>query len=143
MKHVSEILRKPISYSEQLESKEWIEFGRKIRFDSENACQMCRQNSGITHVHHIFYEPDRLLWEYERWEVMLLCAPCHFGMHAQLKAFRKCVFGKMDPKTFQVLNGVLAAGLQAYDPLTLVHAMASFVSTPRLVIGQAKAWNQS
>jgi len=143
MKHVSQLLRNPQSYAEQLQTNEWKAFGRKVRSEKQNACQVCRRSNVETQVHHVFYDPSRKLWEYESWEVQLLCRECHQGMTEQLKAFRKAVFGKLNPRTFQILNGVLSAGLQAYDPLTLVHAMASFVSTPRLVIGQAKAWNTS
>lgn len=103
-------------------------------------CSICRRADRALQVHHLFYEPGRELWEYGDQEVIVICAPCHRELHAELQRFRKHIFSKLSPAHFKILNGALAVGLEQYDPMVLVHAFAEFVSTPSLVRRYAEAW---
>lgn len=128
------------SYARLLSEPEWNTFRNAVFANKEKACQVCRRTDKVLQVHHIFYEQDRKPWEYEMDEVMLLCEDCHRGMHEQLKNFRKFVFGHLDPQTFKILNGALAAALVTYDRIVFAHALAEFVSNPRIVQNYANEW---
>lgn len=128
-------------YARQLQSEGWKTLGRNIRNKRGNACQCCRRSDVITHLHHVFYDPDRKdICDYDESDLILLCQHCHRDLHEQLQAFRRCVFARLGPKQFRVLNGALTVALKQYDPLTFVHALAEFVSNPRLVERHADAW---
>lgn len=140
MKSIDQILSRS-GYAKKLDTAEWRNFSERIRKESGNFCQCCKRANLSTQVHHIFYDSERQPWEYQRDEVVLLCAGCHKAIHEQLKQFRKFVFGKMTPQAFQVLNGALAVAFEKYDPLTFAHALAEFVSTPTMIQRYANAWN--
>lgn len=140
MKSAAQILSAS-SYQKQLNSDQWRNFSAAIRH-SRKFCECCKQSGKILQVHHLFYEPDKKLWDYQHDEVMVLCENCHKELHEQLKKFRKYVFKYLSPQQFQVLNGALLVGLIEYDPLTFVHALAEFASNRRVVENHARAWGR-
>lgn len=138
MKSIKQILSRS-SYSEQINSDEWRSFAKGIRRD-RNYCECCRRSDIQLQVHHIFYDFDRKLWEYEAGEVMVLCVGCHQSITDELKQFRKHVFKYFNGPTLKILNGALAVAMTQYDPAVFVHALAEFVGNQRLVENHAKAW---
>jgi hypothetical protein len=138
MKNVAQIINGS-SYLSQLNSKEWKQFSKIVR-EQRNFCECCRMGDRQLQVHHLFYEPDRQLWEYTNEEVVVLCESCHKEIHEQLKRFRKFVFRYLTPNTFQILNGCLAVGLTRYDPLVFLHAFAEFTGNENLVNNHARAY---
>lgn len=129
-------------YNADLDSDEWRRFASHVRSVQGNYCQLCRLGNKPNHVHHIFYDHTRKLWEYEMDEVLVLCESCHKQLHEQLNVFRKHVFHKLNPASFRVLNGALTVALDQYDPLTFVHALSEFVTSPGLIERYAKAWGE-
>jgi hypothetical protein len=131
-------------YDSLLKTMEWRAFAHRQKEAASFACQICRRGGpGIElNVHHHAYESDRLPWEYEPWEVAVLCKTCHHEMHVQLQAFRRNVFRHLTPQSFRVLNGALAVGLdrQRNDPLEVCHAIAALISTPGSVPRFARSW---
>lgn len=121
-------------------SEEWKRFAREMRRAKGNFCECCKQGNIPTQVHHLFYEEGRKLWDYKFDEVIVLCAPCHHELHAELQNFRKAVFGNLDPKAFRVLNGALAVAFKQYNPLVFAHALAEFVASPSMIQRFADAW---
>ncbi len=142
IKSAGTILKNVSSYAARLDNDNWRDFSREMRRTKGNFCQCCRMGDKVTQVHHVAYEMGREPWEYEADEVVILCADCHHRLHAQLNAFRRHVFQHLTPTAFQVLNGALKVGLTQYDPLTFVHALAEFASTPRMVANFAAAWSK-
>lgn len=140
MRTVASVLGKA-SYDEQISSPHWLAFSKKMlaKFD---ACQCCHRSDIRRQVHHLFYDWERKLWEYDEKEVVVLCELCHRELHDGLKDFRKYVFRFLTPKALKTLNGALAVGLTQYDPLIFVHALAEFVSNKQLVENHAKAWSK-
>ncbi len=130
------------SYSKQLRSDEWKAFSAHIRRD-QKCCQMCRRSDVMIQVHHIFYDFEKKLWEYEREDVMVLCEVCHTTMHEELKKFRKHVFKHLNAQSFKILNSALETGLTKYVPLVFCHALAEFSGNARLVENHARAWGVS
>jgi hypothetical protein len=129
-------------YRELLKSDEWKAFSRDIRQNHGGCCAICKRRDVITHVHHFYYDPNRLPWQYNSDEVVLLCETCHREMHKELQQFRKFVFGKLTPRTLQILNGALAVGLDNNDPLLLAHAIAEMCASPASVQRFAHAWEK-
>ena len=140
MKTISQIFKSISPYHDSLKRNEWKSFARGVRSSRGNTCETCRRCNVETHVHHLFYEPDKQPWEYDHSDVMLLCAECHKQMHEHLKQFRKYVFRNLDPKSFRVLNGALAVGLSEYNPLEFCYAVAEMASSPRSVKAFLKSW---
>jgi hypothetical protein len=122
-----------------MDSDEWWAFAKEVR-ENHPFCAYCRRADVKLNVHHIFYDWNRKLWEYEPDEVMVLCESCHKEMHEQLYAFRKHVFKKLTPQAFRVINGALAVAVEQYDPLVFAHALCEFVSNDHLVNNHANAW---
>lgn len=139
---IGQIFGRGAHYKALLQSDEWKAFSRDIRQNYGGCCAVCKRRDIVTHVHHLFYDLDRLPWEYGNEEVVLLCAPCHHEMHQHLQSFRKYVFGKLTPQTFRVLNGALAVGLDHNEPLKLMHAIAELCGSPNSVNRFAKAWDE-
>ena len=138
MKSIGEIFGST-SYASQIKDERWTAFAAGIR-KQRNFCECCRRSGIVLQVHHLFYEFNRNLWDYDGDEVIVLCESCHKDIHEQLKQFRKHVFRYLNGQSFKVLNGALAVGLTTYDPLTFCHALAEFVSNKRLVENHARAW---
>lgn len=141
MKSLSDILSGN-SYKQQVGSSQWRNFAAAVR-SKRKACECCRRSDVELHVHHLFYDFKKNLWEYDDDEVIVLCRGCHEEIHEQLKKFRKFVFRYLNGQTFQVLNGALAVALTQYNPIIFTHALAEFVSNPRLVQNHADAWQMS
>jgi hypothetical protein len=104
------------------------------------ACESCKQGGKPLQVHHLFYDPDREPWDYQIDEVVLLCSTCHEQLHGELARFRRYVFRKLTPAAFRVVNGALAAGLDAHDPLKFAYAVASMAASPGSVERFAADW---
>lgn len=139
MKHVGQLIGGN-RYQQKLNSEEWRRFSRGVRNSKGNFCECCKMGNTELQVHHIYYDANREPWEYSTDELIVLCRGCHKDIHEQLNNFRKFVFGKMSHQSFRVLNGALAVAFEKYDPLVFAHALAEFVSTPRMVENFARAF---
>jgi hypothetical protein len=138
MKTANQIINR-LSYQEQLKDPRWKSYAAAIK-EQRNFCENCRRRDVRVEVHHLFYEWDRMLWEYEQEEVVVLCSSCHSEIHEELKKFRKYVFRYLTPKLFKILNGCLAVGLTKYQPLVYLHALAEFTGNEPLVTNHARAY---
>jgi DNA-directed RNA polymerase subunit M/transcription elongation factor TFIIS len=52
-------------------------------------CQKCGDKESTLHVHHTFYEKERMMWEYERGHLITLCDKCHKVTHAHLDNIKR------------------------------------------------------
>lgn len=138
---VKSILGRSFSYKQQLMTPQWAAFKREVRWKKGNACEICKRGDQVMNVHHWFYDPERSLWEYELWEVSLLCEICHQEMHKRLNEFRQFVFPKLTPNVFRVLNSALVVGLQFNDPLKLAYAIAEMSASPGSVERFCNYWH--
>lgn len=121
------------AYAALLKRKEWKAFSDKFRYFKSNACHVCKRCDKPTHIHHIYYEKDKMPWDYPFDALLLLCSGCHEALHDHLREFRKYAFSYLKPDSFRVLNGALAAGLRIHDPLTFCYAIAGLACNKRLV----------
>lgn len=142
MNSIGQILGKGAVYRQLLQTDEWRKFSENVRQNYGGCCNVCKRRTGPTHVHHLFYDPNRLPWEYATSDVVLLCQVCHEQLHEHLQKFRRYVFSKLTPRAFQVLNGALAVGLDYNDPLELCHAIANMCASPNSVKRFAHDWSK-
>lgn len=126
-------------YSDLLRYPEWRVFAHGCKEAGGFVCQLCppergRREASALQVHHWWYESDRWPWEYDRRDVVVLCASCHEGLHEQLEVwkrwaqahwresrvpfsvfqqlFRRFVFPGLTPAGFAALNGRLMLGAE-------------------------------
>ena len=68
-------------YSELLKDPRW----QKRRLEALQAagfrCQKCPASDKTLHVHHLFYVPGRMPWEYELEDLLVVCDDCHAKGH--------------------------------------------------------------
>lgn len=131
--------RSKLIISDEYGRPEWQRFRQRI-IRNRRCCECCKQSGKVLQVHHVFYDWQRRIWEYEDHEVIVLCEACHKELHKCLSDFRSYVFRHLKPQSFRVLNGALSVALKKYDDLQFCHALAEFVSNSRLVENHAKAW---
>lgn len=70
-----------MTYSEQLQHPKWQE--RRLQILSKRGfhCEDCGDKETQLHVHHRRYVKGRKVWEYEDWELGVLCKKCHGMEH--------------------------------------------------------------
>jgi hypothetical protein len=103
---VREIKAQPyryIPYYDQLNMKEWAYFRLYVIISKGRKCELCDYNN-MDHlqVHHPEYKKQRMLWQYELSEVMVLCKQHHKKVHMpklrekhnKTKSIKKIVDGK-------------------------------------------------
>lgn len=127
-------------YENKISRPEWKAFASQVRNARGRACESCKRGNVSLQVHHVFYDPAIEPWEYAMGDVVVLCSACHGEIHEQLKSFRRAVFRNLNGPAFKILNGALAVAFEQYQPLVFAHALAEFVSNPRLVQNHAGAW---
>lgn len=140
--HAASLVSRIESHQEQYRNPKWIECSREKKRCCPY-CECCKRADVRLQTHHLFYDPSLKLWEHEQKDLVVLCESCHGALHEQLKHFRRTVFGKLNGRSFQVLNGALNVGLEEHDALTFAHALAEFVSNPQMLKRYAEAWNKN
>lgn len=121
----------------QRHTVEWRTFVDRVRRAKGDACQACKAGQALQ-VHHPFYLPDRMLWQYEIDEVQLLCDRHHAESHAELERFKRYVYPHLLPRELATLNGALAVGLGHCEPMTVAHAVAGLMASPGAIVRFAK-----
>ena len=85
-------------YYKYLEDPRWIAKSKEIKSKFGWKCQKCGAIDKPLHCHHQFYvnDPDgrRLPWEYPNETFQVFCNDCHYGLHDQLREYRKLKFEK-------------------------------------------------
>lgn len=71
-----------LSYQEQLQRPEWQNKRWEILKRDKNKCTKCGDRNRL-HVHHLYYLPNKLAWEYDNKCLVTLCHKCHYEEHAE------------------------------------------------------------
>lgn len=66
-----------MTYSEQLQTWEWYNKREEILKRDNHKCQRCSDPPEQLHVHHKYYEPNLMAWEYPNEALITLCLWCH------------------------------------------------------------------
>lgn len=66
-----------MNYSVQLKSPKWQKKRLEI-FERDNfKCRCCKEKEKTLHVHHLYYLPNTMLWEYDLEGMVTVCENCH------------------------------------------------------------------
>lgn len=65
------------AYSKLLLDPRWQKKRLEILNRDNWECQSCFDKEETLHVHHCYYEKDKLPWEYENESLLTVCATCH------------------------------------------------------------------
>ena len=73
--------RKPYAkYEEQLKDNKWKAFRWFVLKVRGESCEICGETKNLQ-VHHIKYIPNKMAWEYNVTQVMVVCRECHKKIH--------------------------------------------------------------
>jgi hypothetical protein len=70
-----------MSYREQLLHPNWQRKRLETLESAGWACEACESTDETLHVHHRRYIKGRMVWEYEREDLQVLCGSCHQRHH--------------------------------------------------------------
>lgn len=66
-----------LSWREQMNDQRWIEKSEKIKQRDEYKCLVCNSNEHYIEVHHLYYMPGMLAWEYDDESLVTICRKHH------------------------------------------------------------------
>ena len=81
------------TYSDLLKDPRWQKKRLEILQRDEFKCRSCTDDLSTLHVHHWFYDPDLLPWEYNENDLITLCETCHNAITALDKLLKHSDFG--------------------------------------------------
>lgn len=87
---------KRIPYQQKLKDPRWQKKRLEVLAESGWQCSSCGDQESTLHVHHLVYVKGREPWEYENYELVVLCESCHQRTHqidAELKTAIELVWG--------------------------------------------------
>jgi 5-methylcytosine-specific restriction endonuclease McrA len=65
------------SYSNQIKHPKWQKLRLKI-FERDNfTCSCCSSKEKQLQVHHLYYLPNTLIWNYDEEALVTVCYKCH------------------------------------------------------------------
>ena len=66
-----------MNYTEQIKKTQWQKKRLEI-FERDNwKCTCCKSNEKQLQVHHLYYLPNTLIWEYDNEALKTVCKDCH------------------------------------------------------------------
>ena len=71
-----------MEYKEQIRTPQWQKRRLEIMQRDNFTCQFCGDTKHTLNVHHLVYHKDKMIWEYEDWELITLCESCHQIEHS-------------------------------------------------------------
>ena len=76
-----------MDWKEQYKHPKWQEKRLKILERDNFSCLRCFGTEDTLHVHHKYYEKDKMIWEYPDECYLTLCNECHGLEHEEIKIF--------------------------------------------------------
>lgn len=76
-----------MEYEEQIKSPKWQKRRLEILQRDNFTCQLCGDKERTLHVHHLYYEPGKKIWEYPDSALITLCEECHKEEHMEKGEF--------------------------------------------------------
>lgn len=66
-----------MKYTEQIKSVEWQKKRLEIFERDKWMCTVCNTDKKQLHVHHLYYLPNTLIWQYDNEALKTVCDDCH------------------------------------------------------------------
>ena len=76
-------------YSESLKHPRWQKKRLEVLAAHHWRCDACKATDVPLHIHHTYYEWDKLAWEYENATLRCLCSNCHKAHHQRQDVLRR------------------------------------------------------
>jgi 5-methylcytosine-specific restriction endonuclease McrA len=73
-----------MNYSEQIKSPKWQKKRLEVLKRDQFRCLMCGDSETELHVHHLYYDRDLKVHEYDMEAYVSLCKPCHAIAHKEI-----------------------------------------------------------
>jgi len=90
-----------MSYAEKLRDPRWQKKRLDVLESAGWECLECGATARELHVHHYWYEPKRLPWEYPDKCFGVLCGSCHSKWHAEKLSIDKTLAGMLPTQVCQ------------------------------------------
>lgn len=68
---------KKIEFKDQYKHPKWQKKRLEVLEREDYTCQDCGNTESTLHIHHGYYERDKMLWEYPSKTLWCLCEGCH------------------------------------------------------------------
>lgn len=94
-----------MEYSKQLKHPKWQKKRLQILERDEFMCQNCHSKDETLHVHHFFYKPKTLLWDYDESCLITFCGDCHEEWHLLNDEIKD--FLSVDTQTLKEIHNLL------------------------------------
>jgi hypothetical protein len=66
-----------MTYQEQIKDPRWQKKRLEILSRDEFTCHECGDTESTLHVHHLFYDFGKMIWEADDRHLITLCSSCH------------------------------------------------------------------
>lgn len=73
-----------MTYKDQIQRPEWQRKRLEIMERDEWKCCLCNDETKQLHVHHLYYDNELKMWEYDNEVMVTVCATCHKNIHKDL-----------------------------------------------------------
>lgn len=87
-----------LSYNEQINHPHWQRKRLEIMRRDKWECRVCGESNKQFHVHHLYYEKDCHIWDYDNEALVTICKDCHKEIHTDLKKLSGII-------AFEILSG--------------------------------------
>lgn len=89
-----------MAYSDDIKNGNWQQKRLEIMQRDNFQCLCCHEPFQLN-VHHLYYEPNKKIWEYDNECLVTLCDRCHNILHKDLAKLSgviafKALVGKID-----------------------------------------------
>ncbi len=73
-----------MDFTQQYQHPNWQKKRLEVLEAANYTCAKCKAQEKQLHVHHLYYEKGRNVWEYDgQQELMVVCFDCHEEIHAR------------------------------------------------------------
>lgn len=78
---ITEMRMATMTYREQIRHPNWQRKRLEVMQAADYSCENCGEKERTLNVHHRRYVKGRMVWEYERPDLVCLCEQCHIDEH--------------------------------------------------------------
>lgn len=92
------------NFKDQYNSEKWEKKRREIYRRDNWHCRICDVTRVKLNAHHLYYDKDKNIWDYDNECLVTLCDNCHDKIHDDLKKISGIIAFKIMKGEIDVLN---------------------------------------
>lgn len=101
-----------MNYQEQIKSPKWQRRRLEILNRDNFTCQICGCQEKTLNVHHLMYDKNKEIWDYDDWQLITLCEDCHDNEHnSELK------------NIMNIIKSLQSKGITLFEIYTLLESV--------------------